>query len=113
MEYETRTNGWLTFFEHWGFTLSILLAFGFFAALQFLFNLQGKPWVYLFVASIVLLGSGAALILRAKVPTYRSGQFFTSGVKSVPDNFADCYRWGWRLFLFGAVLSLCLFLSKQ
>jgi len=75
--------------------------------------LNGKPWIYFFVASVVILISGAAMIICAKIPVYRSGRFFTFGVKSVPEHLAGCYRWGWRAFLFGTTLALCLLLSRQ
>ncbi len=112
MEYKSRTNGWMTFREHWSFALVALLAMCLTMALDFFFNLHGKPWIYVFCVSVVLLLCGAALILRAKIPAYRSGRFFTFGVNSVPERLAGSYRRGWRIFLFGVVLSLCLLLSR-
>ena len=112
MEHRSQNNGFLTFMEHWGFILTALLAIIFSQVLMFFFNLSGKPWIYVFVASLTLLLFGAGLIIYAKFPVYRSGRFFTFGVKSVPARLAGCYRWGWRVFLFGMVLSLCLLLSK-
>ncbi len=55
---------------------------------------------------------GGFLIAYAKLPVYRSGRFFTFGLNSVPEHLRGFYRWGWRVFLFGVVLSLCLLLSK-
>jgi len=113
MEYRRQNNGLQTFLEHWGFIFTVLLAVVFSQVLMFFFNLRGKPWIYFFIASMALLVSGAVLIVWAKLPVYRSGQFFTFGIKSVPKNLVGCYRWGWRVFLFGVVLSLCLLLSRQ
>lgn len=113
MEYRSQNNGLLAFLEHWGFVLTVLFAVVVSQVLMFFFNLRGKPWSYFFVASMALLILGAALIVYAKLPAYRSGRFFTFGVKSVPERLAVYYRWGWRVFLFGVVLSLCLLLSRQ
>ena len=113
MEYGRQNNGLLTFLEHWGLLVSLLLAVVLCQVLMFFFNLRGEPWIYFFVASMALLVSGAVLIVYAKMPAYRSGRFFTLGVKSVPEHLAGFYRWGWRIFLFGIVLSLCLLLSRQ
>jgi hypothetical protein len=112
MEYQSQRNGLRTFLEHWGFFFPVLVAVVFSQTLMFFLNLTGKPWIYFFAASMVLLVSGAALIVYAKIPVYRTGRFFTFGVKSVPPSLAGCYRWGWRVFLFGVALSLCLLLSK-
>jgi hypothetical protein len=76
-------------------------------------ELTGTPWIYFLIASTVLLLSGAALILYAKIAVYRSGQFFTFGVKTVPVRLAGFYRWGWRVFLLGVILSLCLLLWRR
>jgi hypothetical protein len=108
-----RDNGWTTFWEHYGFSLIAILAATVTFGLDFFTNLQGDSWIRFFVVSQVLLVSGAVLIGAAKFPVYRSGRFFTFGIKSVPIQFAGIYRWGWRGFLSGVVLSLCLLISKQ
>jgi len=113
MDYDRRSNGWVTFLEHWWLLFVIVVAVVTSQVLMFFENLSGVPWIYFFVASFVLLLSGAALIVYAKFPVYRSGRFFTLGVKSVPEQRAGCYCWAWRIVLFGVVLSLCLLLSKQ
>jgi hypothetical protein len=113
MEHRNQSNGLQTFLEHWGILLTVLLAIAFSQVLMYFVNLCGKPWIYFFAASMILLISGATLIVYAKIPVYRNGRFFTFGVKSVPESFVGYYRWGWRVFLFGVVLSLCLLLSKQ
>ena len=81
-------------------------------ALDFFMVLSGAPWIWFFVASFALLIVGGALIVYAKVPVYRGGRFFTFGLKSVPTPLQGFYRWGWRVFLFGVVLALCLLLSR-
>jgi hypothetical protein len=114
MDYHRKSNGWQTFMENWGSLLILgLIAILASQVLNFFGNLNGVPWIYFFVGSSALLIVGAGLIVHAKIPAYRSGRFFTFGIKSVPENLAECYRWGWRVFLFGVVLSLCLLLSRQ
>src|SRR5262245_39230381 len=107
METRGKNNGANTFWEHWGFVVTVLLAAGVGWALMFFYNLRGAAWICFFIAGMGLLISGAGLIVYAKIPVYRSGQFFTFGVKSVPERLAGLYRWGWLIFLFGVVLSLC------
>jgi hypothetical protein len=58
----------------------------------------------------MILGGG--LIGFAKLPVYRTGHFFTFGAESVPERLRGFYRWGRRAFVFGVLLSLCLFLSR-
>jgi hypothetical protein len=104
---------WMKFFEHWGKLLTVLVAFIAYEILMFFKNLNGTPWIYFFVISFTAMLLGAALITFAKFPTYRSGLFFTFGIKSVPEHLIKHYKWGWRLFLFGMILSFCLFLSNK
>lgn len=117
MEYRSKSNGWQTFWSHGGFSLIVSLIVvvdtAILVILPFFSNLNGRMWIYFFLTAMTLLISGASLIIRAKIPGYRSGQFFTFGIKSVPDSFATYYRWGWRMFLLGAALSFCLLLSRQ
>jgi hypothetical protein len=113
MERRKEGNGLETFLEHWGLTISMLIIAAGAQFFLFFTNLTGKPWIYFCLAGMAMQVIGAALILYAKFPVYRSGQFFTFGVKSIPEHLARFYRWGWRIFLFGVVLSLCLLLSKR
>ena len=113
MEYRRETNGLRTFLEHWGVLSAVFTIIAGVAAYSFFISLRGEPWIHFFFLSQSLLILGAGLIVHAKVPIYRRGRFFTFGPKSIPKNLAGWYRWGWRLFLFGVALSLCLFLSKQ
>ena len=112
MEYHRQDNGLLAFLEHWGFLVGALSVFVFTKVLDFFFNLNGELWIYLFAASMGLLITGAGLIFFAKIPVYRSGRFLTFGLKSIPRRLVVFYKWGWRIFLFGAVLSLLLLLSR-
>ena len=112
MDYRSQSNGLQTFLEHWGFLLTAFVAILASQVLMFFTRLTGAPWIWFFVASFALLIVGGCLIGYAKFPVYRSGRFFTFGVESVPERLRGFYRWGWRAFLFGVVLSLCLLLSR-
>ena len=112
MDHQKQSNGLQTLLEHWGFLLTAIFAVLATQVLMFFTQLSGMRWIWFFVASFALMISGGSLIGYAKFPVYRSGHFFTFGVKSVPEHLAGYYRFGWRVFLFGVVLSLCLFLSK-
>jgi hypothetical protein len=112
MDTHRQSNGLQTFLEHWGFLLTAVVAILASQVLMFFTRLTGAPWIWFFVASFALLIVGGCLIGYAKLPVYRSGRFFTFGVKSVPERLRGFYRWGWRAFLFGVVLSLCLLLSR-
>jgi hypothetical protein len=112
METQKDSKGWQTFFEHWNIAFIAIVAIAVSQVLMFFTRLSGTPWICFFVASFTLMILGGSLIGYAKFPVYRSGRFFTFGVKSVPEHLRGFYRWGWRAFLFGVVLSLCLFLSR-
>ena len=112
METEKNSNGLRTFLEHWNFIIIAVVVLLASQALEFFLNLCGARWICLCAISFVLMILGGGLIGYAKFPVYRSGQFFTFGVFSVPEYLQRTYRWGWRVFLFGVVLSLCLFLSR-
>ena len=103
---------WKKFFEFLGFFPILIVAMLVNEVFEYFMNLKGTPWICFFIASFTLLMLGAAMIGFAKIPAYRSGRFFTFGIKSVPERLAAHYKWGWRLFLFGVILSLCLLLSK-
>jgi hypothetical protein len=112
MEYRKQDNGWLTFLEHWNIAVVAIIALVTSQVLGFFMRLNGAPWIWFFLASFAFMILGGGLIAYTKLPVYRSGQFFTFGLDSVPERLRGCYRWGWRVFLFGVVLSLCLLLSK-
>lgn len=112
MDRQGHSNGWETFLEHWGLLITAIIAVITGKVLDFFMGLSGMPWIWFFVASFGFMVFGGALIVRAKLPVYRSGRWFSFGLKSVPAPLHGVYRWGWRMFLFGVVLALCLLLSK-
>lgn len=112
METHKNTNGMKTLLENWWFVCMAIAVYLTFQVIAFFENLCGIPWIYFFVASFTLMMCGAVLIGYAKLPVYRSGRFFTFGLNSVPVETRRYYRSGWRVFLFGVLLSLCLLLSK-
>ena len=113
MERRSQSNGWETFLEHWGFVLTAVIALLAAQVLMFFMRLTGTPWLWFLAASFVLLLSGSVLIADAKVPSWRTGRFLTVGQQAVPEPLRGSYRWGWRMVLFGILLSLCLLLSRQ
>jgi len=112
MDTHRQSNGLQTFLGHWGFLLAAVVAILASQVLMFFTRLTGARWIWVFVASFALLIVGGCLIGYSKFPVYRSGRFFTFGVKSVPEHLREFYRWGWRVFLFDVVLALCLLLSR-
>lgn len=112
METQKNSNGSRTFLEHCQFPLLVITALIASQVLEFFTNLYGTQWICFFAASFALMIFGAILIGYAKLPVYRSGRLSTFGLKSVPDQTRKHYRWGWRVFLFGVLLALCLFLSN-
>ena len=112
MDRQSHNNGLETFLEHWGLLITVIIAVVAGKALDSFMALSGAPSIWFFVASFALMVVGGALIVYAKLPVYRSGRFFTLGLKSVPAHLQGFYRWGWRVFLFGVVLALCLLLSR-
>jgi hypothetical protein len=65
---------------------------------MFFVRLSGALWIWFFVASIALMSAGGSLIGYAKFRVYRSGQFFSFGIKTVPEHLRGYYCWGWRVF---------------
>jgi hypothetical protein len=112
MDYRKQSNGWLTYLEHWNIAIVSVIALVASRVLDFFMRLSGAPWLWFFFAGFALMILGGGLIAYAKLPVYRSGRFFTFGLKTVPQHLRGFYGWGRRLFLFGVVLSLCLLLSK-
>ncbi len=112
MDRDSHSNGLETFLEHWGLVIMALVVVVTGKMLTFLLGLSGTAWILFFVASFALLIIGGTLIGYAKFPVYRSGRFFTYGEKCVPEQLRGLYRWGWRVFLFGVLLSLCLLLAS-
>lgn len=113
MEHLARSNGFQTFLEHWWFVLAAIIAVVSSQILMFFTRLSGTPWIWCFSVACVSMVVGGVLIFFAKLPVYRSGRFFTFGLKSVPERLRVLYKWGWLVFLFGVVLGFCLLLSRQ
>ncbi len=113
MDRHTRRTGWETFHEHWGLPITVVTALVVGKVLTFFMGLSGTPWIWCFVAAFALMIFGAGLIGYAKLPVYRSGRVFSFGLRSVPQQLLGYYRWGWRVFLFGVVVGVCLLLSRQ
>ncbi len=105
MDYRKEDNGLLTLLEHYYILIVAVVAVMVSNGLDFFTRLSGAPWLWLFFACFALMIFGGGLISWAKLPVYRSGQFFTFGLKSVPAHLQTLYRWGWYVFLFGVVLS--------
>jgi hypothetical protein len=105
MEHCSKNNGWQTFLEHWGLLLFAVAGLAASQLILFFTRLTGAAWIWMFVASFVLMSVGGGLIVYAKLPVFRSGRF-KFGLKSVPEHLVGRYRWGWRVFLFGVILSL-------
>ena len=112
MEHRSKSNGWQTLVEHWGIVLTAVIVVLISQILVFFTRLSGTPWIWFLFISFALIVAGGGLIVWAKFPVYRSGRFFTFGSKSVPEGLLGFYLWGWRAFLFGVVLALCLLLSR-
>ena len=107
VDYQKKSNGWQTFYEHFGILSVAIVAF----MVSLVLKLSLAFSISFCVATFALMIFGGTLIGYAKFPVYRSGRFLTFGLKSVPQPLAAYYRWGWGLFLFGVVLALCLLLS--
>ncbi len=113
MDHRSHSNGLETLLEHWGLLITVIVAVLTLEVFDFFMALSGTPWVWLFLASFALMLFGGGLVVYAKLPVYRDGRFLTFGLRSVPMHLQAFYRWGWRVFLFGVVLALCLLLSRQ
>ena len=113
MDYQRKSNGILTFVEHFGFmgmTVSAVVAAWLFS---FFTRLTGTPWVWCYGIGLFLACVGVALIFYSKLPLYRQRRFFTFGSAALPEARRSAYRWGYRCVLFAVALLLCLFLSRH
>jgi hypothetical protein len=113
MDYGRKANGWLTFLEHWAFTLPVLLALVVGQILSVFMGLSGLPWIWSYVVALLLGGVSIGLLLYAKLPLYRQRRFFTFSERALPEQRRPFYRWGYRCALFSVVLLACLLLSKH
>jgi len=112
MDYQRKSNGLLTFLEHWWF-LGVAV-FALLGSQVFLFfsRLSGTPWLWCYGIALVVAAVGVASIFYAKLPLYRQRRFFTIGGGALPESRRLPYRWGYRCVLFAVALLLCLLLSK-
>ena len=113
MDYQRKSDGWLTFLEHWAFTLPALLALVVGQILAFFMGLSGVPWIWSYVVALLFGGTSIGLLLYAKLPLYRERRFFTFGSQALPEQRRPFYRWGYRCALFSVVLLACLLLSEK
>ena len=112
MDYQRESNGWGTFFEHYGFLVAAVSAFLPSLVLHFLRSLAGAPWIRCYEVGLFLAGIGIAMIFYSKVPLYRQRQFFTFGSAAIEENRRSFYKWGYRCVIFAVALLLCLLLSS-
>jgi len=113
VDYDRKNNGWLTFLEHWAFTLPVVLALVVGQILTFFMRLSGVPWIWSYLGALCLGAAGIGLLFYAKLPLYRQRRFFTFGPRALPQQRRPFYRWGYRCALFSVVLLACLLLSRH
>ena len=76
--------------------------------------LRGAEWITAYCGAVGIAIVGAILLARAKLPLYRKRQFFTFGVRSIPEELRSTYWWGIGLSLTGiGVASLMLIRAFQ
>ena len=112
MEYHKKSNGWLTFLEHWWLLFIVVIAVLTSLVLDFFTRLSGTPWIWCYGIGLAVAAVGVSLMFYAKLPLYQQRRFLTFGSRALPDSRRVYYRWGYRCVLFAAALLLCLFLSR-
>jgi hypothetical protein len=115
MDYRRDSHGAQTFLEHWGTLLSPIALIAYSFATQLFLSLasvNGGWWLGFCAGAFAAQIAGAWLIGYAKMPLYRSGRFFTFGVRFIPAPRVAHYRWGWRVFAIGVLLSLGLLMGR-
>ncbi len=112
MEYRSKSNGLLTFLEHWWLVCGAVIALLTSQVLSFFTRLSGAPWIWCYGVGLAVATVGVSLIFYAKLPLYRQRRFFTFGSRALPESRRTFYRWGYRCALFAIALLLCLFLSR-
>ena len=112
MEYRSKSNGLLTFIEHWWFLSIAIIAILASQVLSFFTRLSGTPWIWCYGIGLAIAAVGVSLIFYAKLPLYRQRRFLTFGSRALPESRRSFYRWGYRCVLFAVALLLCLFLSR-
>jgi MFS family permease len=112
MEYRSKSNGLLTFIEHWWFLSIAITAILASQVLGFFMRLSGTPWIWCYGIGLAIAAVGVYLIVYAKLPLYQQRRFLTFGSRALPERRRPFYRWGYRCVLFAVALLLCLFLSR-
>ena len=112
MDYQRRSNGVMTFLEHWGFLLIAVIALLTLQLLTFLTELAGTRWIWCCAISLAVAVVGVSLIFYAKIPLYRKRRFFTFGSGALPESRRPFYRWGYRCIILAVALLLYLLLSR-
>ena len=46
MDEQRNSNGWQTFFEHWGLAITVVVSFLAVEVLEFFTRLSGAPWIW-------------------------------------------------------------------
>jgi hypothetical protein len=96
---------WIKFTEHWGIFMPLVIVS--FVVPVFM-SADGILWMELVATGFGLMLLGSVLITYAKFPAYRAGCFFSFGLQTIPGSRVTAYRWGWKLFLPGMIMSLLL-----
>ena len=112
MDTQRESNGWQTFFEHWGLFFPAIVGVCGYQILMFFTRLSGTPWIWCYGVAVFVGIVGAGLLLYAKVPLYRERRFFTFGVRALPEERRPFYRWGYYCAAFSIALLACLLLSR-
>ncbi len=111
MEHQKENNGFQTFLEHWGFLVIVAMASISSWFVLFLTKLRGTAWICCFGGAVAVMVFGTALIGFAKTRFRLGDRFWIIRIQSGPEHLVGHFRWGWRLFLCGAVLAFFLLLS--
>ncbi len=88
--------------SNWNFPPDLLLLSGlpilvavFISSISFkLIQVDGYAWIWFIGISLSISIIGASLILKAKMPLYQNGEFFTFGAGSIPPQLKRVYLWG-------------------
>lgn len=74
--------------------------------------LQGTAWVVGYCLAVLTALIGAFLILKAKLPAYREGDFFTIGTRHLSQRDRNLYRSGIFLSCAGCLFCLLLLIGS-
>ena len=113
MDYQRRSNGLVTFLEHWWFLPASVVALLATQLLTFFTRLTGTRWIWCYGIGLAVAAVGVGLLFYAKIPLYRQRRFFTFGSGALSEGRRPFYRWGYRCVFFAVALLLCLLLPRQ